>query len=128
MRYSSLASKLALVIALAACFAVTNLNAQSFNYNANPARRFAFAKTRAAAFPTPSQCVAAFGLACCTPALMHTAYNIPTGLVGTGETIVIVDAYGSPTLRHDLQVFDQTFGLPDPVLNIIYPCGTAGYN
>ncbi len=128
MRYSSLVSKLALVIALAGCFAVSNLTAQSFNYNTNPPRRFAFAKTKPAAFPTPSQCVAAFGLACYTPALMHTAYNIPTGLDGTGETIVIVDAYGSPTLRQDLQVFDQTFGLPDPVLNIIYPGGKPVYN
>jgi len=59
---------------------------------------------------------------------MHTAYNIPTGLDGTGETIVIVDAYGSPTVRQDLQVFDHTFGLPDPVLNIIYPGGKPVYN
>jgi subtilase family serine protease len=59
---------------------------------------------------------------------MHTAYNIPTGLDGTGQTIVIVDAYGSPTVRQDLQVFDATFGLPDPVLNIIYPGGKPVYN
>src|SRR6202022_54447 len=33
---------------------------------------------------------------------------------GRGKTILIVDAFGSPTLAHDLQVFDQTFGLPAP--------------
>jgi subtilase family serine protease len=27
---------------------------------------------------------------------------------------VIVDAHGSPTIAHDLEVFDQTFGLPNP--------------
>jgi subtilase family serine protease len=59
---------------------------------------------------------------------MHTAYNIPTGLDGTGQTIVIVDAYGSPTVRQDLQTFDAIFGLPDPVLNIIYPGGSPVYN
>jgi subtilase family serine protease len=128
MRSLSFVWKLFLVIALAACFAVSNLNAQSFNYVTNPPHRFAFAKAQPAAFPTPSQCVIDFGLACYTPALIHMAYDIPTGLDGTGQTIVIVDAYGSPTVRQDLQVFDQTFGLPDPVLNIIYPGGKPVYN
>lgn len=109
-------------------FAASNLNAQSFNYIANPPNRFAFAKAKPAGFPTPSQCAADFGLACYTPALMHTAYNIPSNLDGAGQTIVIVDAYGSPTVREDLQVFDATFGLPDPVLNIIYPGGKPKYN
>jgi len=59
---------------------------------------------------------------------MHTAYNIPTGMDGTGQTIVIVDAYGSPTVRQDLQVFDAAFGLPNPVLNIIYPGGKPVFN
>ena len=80
------------------------------------------------AFPAPSQCVAAFGLACYTPSLIRTAYNVPSNLDGTGQTIVIVDAYGSPTIRQDLHIFDQVFGLPDPVLNIIYPGGRPVYN
>lgn len=114
---------------LTLCFSCGNLWAQSFNYYTNPPNRFAFAKSaKPAAFPTPSQCVAAFGLACYTPALMKTAYNVPDGLDGAGQTIVIVDAYGSPTVRTDLQVFDATFGLPDPTLNIIYPGGKPVYN
>jgi hypothetical protein len=32
---------------------------------------------------------------------------------GTGETIAIVDAYSDPSVRTDLQAFDQQFGLPD---------------
>ncbi len=45
------------------------------------------------------------------------------GLNGSGETIVIVDSFGSPTIRQDLHTFDQSFGLPDPSLNIIQPDG-----
>jgi hypothetical protein len=35
-------------------------------------------------------------------------------LEGTGQTILIVDAFGSPTIKRDLEVFDATFGLPAP--------------
>ena len=33
---------------------------------------------------------------------------------GTGQTIAIVDAYGQPNIRSDLQVFDSMYGLPAP--------------
>jgi subtilase family serine protease len=93
-------------------------------YNANPPNRLAYAAgTKPASFPSPSQCVQDFGLACYTPAEIHAAYNIPNNLDGTGQTIVIVDAYGSPTVQSDLHTFDQAMGLPDPTLNIIYPGG-----
>jgi hypothetical protein len=36
---------------------------------------------------------------------------------------VIVDPFGSPTLRHDLSVFDGAFHLPAPVLRILTPDG-----
>ena len=73
--------------------------------------------------PTTAECIAAVGLACYTPAQIRTAYNIPASATGAGQTIVIVDAYGSPTIRTDLQIFDQEFGLSDPTLNIFYPTG-----
>ena len=48
---------------------------------------------------------------------MQTAYNMKplyqAGWDGTGETIVIVDAFGSPTIAQDAQVFSQIYGLPD---------------
>jgi subtilase family serine protease len=90
-------------------------------YQANPP--MSKAAVSPAAFPPPSYCVAHFGLACYTPALIRTGYNVPSALTGTGETIVIVDAYGSPTVRSDLHTFDQAMGLSDPVLNIYYPTG-----
>jgi subtilase family serine protease len=34
------------------------------------------------------------------------------GLDGSGETIVIVDAYGSPTIQPDADAFSQIYGLP----------------
>jgi len=52
-----------------------------------------------------------------SPDEMQTAYNMKplyqAGWDGTGETIVIVDAYGSPTIAQDAEVFSQVYGLPD---------------
>ncbi|TAM74759.1 hypothetical protein EPN44_10140 [bacterium] len=93
-------------------------------YQANPPRRLALASEGPAAFPfTPSQCVTQFGVACYTPAEIRAGYDVPAALDGSGQTIVIVDAFGSPTIREDLHIFDLEFGLPDPTLNIIYPMG-----
>lgn len=61
-------------------------------------------------------------LLCAAPSTIRRAYDFPDSLKGTGETIVIVDAYGSPTIQSDLKTFDATFGLPDPpALTIYYP-------
>jgi subtilase family serine protease len=48
------------------------------------------------------------------------------GWTGKGETIVIVDAYGSPTLGADVETFSQVMGLPDMKgnkLQVVYPDG-----
>ena len=75
-------------------------------------------KTRFASVPTTSDCLAAIGIRCYQPAQLVRAYNIKrlhdAGITGRGTTILIVDAFGSPTLASDLQVFDSTFGLPAP--------------
>lgn len=42
---------------------------------------------------------------------------------GKGQTIAIVDAYGSRTIQNDLNVFDQQFGLPAATVTIAYPNG-----
>jgi subtilase family serine protease len=98
-------------------------------YIANPPHTLAFTASGPSTFPyTPSQCVATFGLACYTPQEIRTAYDVPSNLTGAGQTIVIVDAYGSPTVQQDLHIFDQEFGLPDPTLNIIYPEGQPSFN
>jgi subtilase family serine protease len=78
--------------------------------------------------PTTANCLATFGLHCYQPFQLEKAYNLKplrdAGIDGRGRTIVIVDSFGSPTIEHDLRVFDQTFGLPDPPsLTIIQPAG-----
>jgi len=63
-------------------------------------------------------------LICYSPAHLRLAYNYPSTLNGAGQTIVIVDAFGSPTIRADLHTFDATFGIPDPPSFTIYcPAG-----
>lgn len=69
--------------------------------------------------------VSLVGLVCYSPDFIRTAYNVPGTLNGTGQTIVIVDAYGSPTIASDLAAFDTTFGIPAPPSFTIL-CGTGG--
>ncbi|MGH3007998.1 MAG: S53 family peptidase [Gaiellaceae bacterium] len=98
-------------------------------YNVNPSYVFGFAAPSSSAkFPTPSQCIASDGLSCYTPSEIRTAYDVPKSATGAGQTIVIVDAYGSPTIRQDLATFDSEFGLPAPTLNILYPGGSPTFN
>jgi len=78
--------------------------------------------------PTTADCQAAFHVACYQPAQLQQAYNLSPlyaqGVTGKGATIVIVDSFGSPTIRNDLGVFDQQFGLPaPPSFKIIRPAG-----
>jgi subtilase family serine protease len=81
---------------------------------------------------TPGQCVALNGLACYTPAVFHTAYQIPWTIngawAGTGQSVAIIDAYGSPTVASDLATFDAEFGLPAANLHVWYPLGKPTYN
>jgi subtilase family serine protease len=85
---------------------------------------------RAAAAPlTTAQCESQFHIACYGPAQIQQAYRLPTlfaqGNEGQGQTIAVVDSYGSPTIQHDLQVFDSTYGLPAPKLTVIQPAGAV---
>lgn len=83
---------------------------------------------------TPSECLAqtAGAVACQTPQSIRSAYDIPSTVngvpAGTGQTIVIVDAFGSPTVQSDLATFSQTFGLPAPHLTVYHPGGKPTWN
>src|SRR5689334_20734454 len=53
------------------------------------------------------------GLLCYPPQFIRDAYDFPNGkggATGAGQTIVIVEAYGSPFLASDLAAFDSAFG------------------
>ncbi len=69
---------------------------------------------------------------CYTPEQIRTAYSIQSvinsGITGAGRTIVIVDAFQSPTIRHDLHQFNLLFGIPDSRLNIIAPDGLTPFD
>ncbi len=78
--------------------------------------------------PSQANCLKYGFYRCLTPGQVEDAYNLgplyARGVTGKGETIVIVDSFGSPTIKHDLGVFDKQFGLPaPPSLTIITPSG-----
>jgi len=83
---------------------------------------------------TPSECLAQTGgaVACQTPQSIRAAYDIPATIngapAGTGQTIVIVDAFGSPTVQSDIAAFSQYFGLPAAHLTVYYPGGKPTWN
>jgi subtilase family serine protease len=66
---------------------------------------------------------------CYGPAQIRAAYGVDRlPATGAGRKIVIVDAFQSPTIAHDLALFDQVFELPDPTLNIIAPDGLTPFD
>ena len=78
--------------------------------------------------PSTAFCERNFKIACYTAKQIQRAFNLGPlyahGTTGKGETIVIVDSYGSPTVAHDLAVFDKGSHLPaPPKLTIIQPAG-----
>jgi subtilase family serine protease len=88
-------------------------------------------------------CIATIGIRCYSPGQFEKAYNLAglhaAGTTGAGQTIAIVDSFGSPTIAADLHTFDQTFANPpagssipadpaiatDPQLTIIQPAGVV---
>jgi subtilase family serine protease len=78
--------------------------------------------------PTTASCRRDYKVACYQPGQIQQAYHLPAlyarGVTGRGTTIVIVDSFGSPTIKSDLRTFDQAFGLPaPPSFRIISPAG-----
>ena len=78
--------------------------------------------------PTTAFCERHYRIACYLPAQIQQAYNLPRlyrqGITGRGQTIIIVDSFGSPTVRRDLARFDKATGLPaPPSLKVIQPAG-----
>ena len=81
--------------------------------------------------PTPdSVCLSRRGAHCYSPQQIRQAYGLngiyAAGYTGAGQSIVIIDAFGSPTIEQDLKTFDQAYGLPDPPsLRVIAPLGSV---
>jgi subtilase family serine protease len=76
---------------------------------------------------------------CYTPSDIRNAYGVSavgdpttgtgTGNLGQGQTIVLVDSYGSPTAKSDLQFFHDTFykNLPNPNFDQVFPQGAPNF-
>ena len=87
----------------------------------------------AATPPSDAQCRAKVGAPCYSPQEMRKAYGVTpllnAGYTGKGQSIVIIDSFGSPTILHDLKTFDAGYGLPDPPsLKIVAPLGTIAFD
>ena len=64
---------------------------------------------------------------------MRQAYGVTpllsAGYTGVGQTIIIIDAFGSPTIPDDLKTFDAGYGLPDPPsFTVLAPLGTVPFD
>ena len=93
------------------------------NYAASPDITVFGCQTRT--FPNPAGW-------CYGPDQIQTAYGIKpflqNGLDGRGRTIVIVDAYGSPTIQQDLALFNTAFNLPSADFSIVNMPGLQPFN
>jgi subtilase family serine protease len=81
-----------------------------------------------AAPPSTQYCETNFGINCYNAGQFEGNYGTPDlyrqGITGAGQTIAIIDSFGSPTIQHDLTEFDMGNGLPaPPSFNIITPEG-----
>jgi subtilase family serine protease len=83
--------------------------------------------------PDSSECQSQDQINCYTPAQLQQAYGLlplyAKGITGKGRRIVIIDAFGSPTIRNDLAEFSTEAGLPQADLEIMQPVGKVpAYN
>jgi len=69
---------------------------------------------------------------CYNPTSMRAAYGVDElakkGLDGSGRTIVIVDAYSSPSLASDVSTFNALFDLPPADIQQIAPDGLTPFD
>ena len=69
---------------------------------------------------------------CYGPDQIRAAYDIQPlldqGIDGSGQTIVIVDAFSSPFLQRDLALFDTVWNLPAPDLEVVAPDGLTPFD
>jgi subtilase family serine protease len=129
---------LAVLAGIAALLGATGARPASHHGTMTPATgvRAEFKRVRAVhAIPNASptfNCQLTHPARCYTPDPIRAAYRVQplldAGINGSSRTIVLVDAFQSPTIQHDLAAFDSLFGLPDPVLNIVAPDGLTPFD
>jgi subtilase family serine protease len=131
--------RLAGIFALATGFTVSTA-AQNLIYTADPPRvqvtadsvsPFGLPKCQTSDPTSPTPGI----LYCYTPGYIWTAYDIlplfRAGNFGQGQTIVIIDAFGSPTIQQDLATFHGVFfgsSFPAPDFEVVCPTGCPTFN
>jgi subtilase family serine protease len=83
--------------------------------------------------PPDAFCRVNFGVPCYSPQQVQNAYGLTrilhAGYTGAGQTIIIIDSFGSPTITQDLKAFDAAYGLPDPPsFTVQAPLGTVPFD
>ncbi len=77
---------------------------------------------------TPDDNGSGLGVNVYSPYQMRVAYGVESlykkGMTGKGQTVVIIDSFGSPTLQKDLDVFSDKFNLPKTTVKVLAPFGT----
>lgn len=77
--------------------------------------------------PSNTYCVSHLKTSCLSPEAIQQAFRLNplyhSGFDGAGQTIVLLGAGHTTTLRADVHQFDQIWGLPDPTLTIDDPDG-----
>ncbi len=77
--------------------------------------------------PTDLACLDVTNTDCYSPEQVQQAFSLNSlyrsGFNGKGQTIVILGAGHTANLQADLHHFDQTWGLPDPVFQMLQPHG-----
>jgi subtilase family serine protease len=96
-------------------------------------RSVRFASAASLQGPPDAFCRVNFGNPCYSPQEIQNAYGLTSilqeGYTGVGQTIIIVDSFGSPTIVQDLAAFDAAYGLPDPPSFKVYaPLGTVPFD
>jgi subtilase family serine protease len=96
-------------------------------------KRLIFIPADLASAPTDASCRRQFGQPCYSPQQLRNAYGVTSllnaGYTGKGQTILIIDPFGSPTIAEDLRVFDAIYGLPDPPsFKVLAPLGTVPFD
>jgi len=83
--------------------------------------------------PTDADCRVSPGFPCYSPQEIQNAYGLTAlleaGYTGAGQTIIIIDSFGSPTIANDLSTFDAGYGLPEPPsFTVLAPLGTVPFD
>jgi subtilase family serine protease len=72
------------------------------------------------------------GVLCFTPHRLREYYGleplIERGYTGKGQTVIVIESFGSPTLQQDLNAFSRQFNLPPLTVSVIQPINEPAYD